>query len=98
MEESVVVTILIGNSDNTLSQSRWADFCAELPQLCRDFGGIVHFYGGSSFSAPQQNCCLVLQIRQQQLPLLRARLVDLSGQFRQEAIVYIAGDLLFAGS
>lgn len=53
--------ILIGNSDDKLSQGQWHSFVTEVDTLVCCWATSVQFSGGSSFDRPWQNACWVIE-------------------------------------
>lgn len=58
---SNTVVIQIGNTDDKLSQERWAAFVGQLERAIQRLGD-VHFFGCSMPDSPWQNCCAVVEV------------------------------------
>jgi hypothetical protein len=91
---STTAVVIIGNSDDKLSQLSWAAFCAEtakaIHQAERD-GAVVHFHGTPPGTAPWQNAAwaLLLPAEPGVRDVLRAELQGLAGQYGQESVAWI---------
>lgn len=62
------VAILIGNSDNKLSQVDYSAFAADLNKIVETFTECTHFKGGSDWHAPRQNACWVCDVAAAVIP------------------------------
>ena len=56
------VTIQIGNSDNKLTQAKWAELIRDVRLVLGNHCGQIHFDGGSRFDSQWQNACFVAEI------------------------------------
>ncbi len=88
------MVILIGNSDNKLTQSEWAHYCAAVRNAVERHAFEVHFSGGSDWDAPWQNACWVIK------PLdccdeLEKELENIRKSFRQDSIAIMYGETKF---
>ena len=89
-------TILIGNSDNKLSQQEWSQFCGAVAECVEAYAATVEFSGHSLGPAPWQNACWVFtETADPPRPGLRRVLAHLAEQFRQDSIALIAGNTEF---
>ena len=95
---TATITIRIGNSDDKLVQRHWHEFVKDLGATVERFWGSfaqVHFSGGSSFDAPWQNYCIVIEVPARglvdSLQRWRARLARLALEFNQDCIVMTVG-------
>lgn len=92
--ETVAVTILIGNTDNELSQHQWAHFAIAMHDTITNHVHQIQYRGGADWDAPWQNACWVCEVTPQQLqPLLNA-VTDCRTDFLQDAAAVIVGDLM----
>lgn len=87
------VTILIGNTDNKLTQQEWSEFCASVENVATAYGP-VQFSGYSTGSAPWQNACWVIVTDGLEVGL-KTRLSMLARYYRQDSIAVIAGTTEF---
>lgn len=97
------ITILIGNSDDKLTQREWAQFIQAVENvivpLCdadaRTQKLRQHFTGGSPSGAPWQNYCWVFEREGESWDDLHDRLADVARRFRQDSIALLIGDTRF---
>lgn len=89
------VTIIIGNSDDKLTQARWSDFVNSIALRIGELAHHVHFAGGSGNSAPWQNSGWVFEIKEWQREKLKAELAPIGKEFGQDSIAWIEGDTQF---
>lgn len=57
---TTTVTVLIGNSDDKLSQIKWSDLCKKLLQSAKGYG-TIQFSGGPPTDAIHQDFCIVCE-------------------------------------
>lgn len=94
----MIVTFVIGNSDDKLGQNEWAQFAEDLVDVAeRAEGAQIHFLGCSPAIAPWQNmlCALDLGDGPESAVLrgqLRSELAELCGKYGQEAIAWWEAD------
>ena len=89
------VAIQIGNTDNKLTQSEWAEFCQELRGLIREHASEIFFQGGSTWDAPLQNACWVCEVEPAHLEPLKAAIKPCRERFRQDAVAFTLGNTEF---
>ena len=89
------ICILIGNSDNKLTQNEWAHFVEHMKQTLERIVYRVHFFGGSETYAPWQNCCWVCQIAPHRIDELKADVSRCRGMFQQESVAVLVGETAF---
>lgn len=82
--------VMIGNSDDKMSQFQWSELVARLQDLWLTFHVKRH---GEWFSAPAsryQNACWLIQLDDNDhlAPELKGRLKDLAREFDQDAIAW----------
>jgi hypothetical protein len=104
---STIVYVSIGNSDDGLSQTAWAQYCYNVNAAIRRRttfpSSHVHQHGEwySLANSAYQNACWRLEFGatpagQQSMQALRNDLVDIAGQFGQESISWaVVGDQQF---
>lgn len=88
-------TILIGNSDNKLTQQEWADFCTAATEVVAVFSSSVQFSGTSAGDKPWQNACWVITTSGDYLDDIRAQLARIARIWRQDAIALVVGETEF---
>lgn len=83
------IFVQIGNSDDKLSQARWAEFIAATGHLISSYAQEFHFAGFSSPSAKWQNACWCLvPASELDEKTLRKRLASLAAIFDQDSIAW----------
>ncbi|RLI38823.1 hypothetical protein DRO66_00610 [Candidatus Bathyarchaeota archaeon] len=89
------VTILIGNSDNKLSQQRWSLYCNSVSYMVKSVLAEVHFTGGSPYCARWQNACYVGQIEDKDIPQLKKVLKEVRETYDQDSVAITISDTEF---
>lgn len=90
------VCIQIGNSDNKLTQSEWANYCEDFNNLMRHhYEHERHFWAGSESWRPWQNLCLVSIVDESHLEEMMKDLATLRGKYQQESIAILIGNTEF---
>jgi len=90
---TITLTLIIGNTDNKLTQSEWSNYCSQFMELVTAYSDKVHFCGGPSTWSTYQNLCMVSEISTEQ-PEFNAfgkSLQILRERFRQDSIAYCPG-------
>lgn len=87
--------ILIGNSDNKLSQMLWACFIDRVQETLGRFSKQMHFRGYSSGDSCYQNACWVLTIDPNQIQAIKDVLLPIKEEYIQDSIAFIAGNVEF---
>lgn len=83
------ITILIGNSDNKLSQAEWSYFCYDIHSFVRWYANQIHFVGGTSYDSPFQSSCYVFEIEEDNTSNLIADLKKIKYGYIQDSIALI---------
>ena len=87
----VTVSILIGNTDNKLSQQEWSGFVASLRTAVGALNAKEHFFGAPPNYAPQQNACWVIEIDDQQIEELKRLIAGVRSSFKQDSAAMLIG-------
>lgn len=82
-------SLLIGNTDNKLTQQDWSKFVSAISQLVAEKAEQVFFGGFSHAAAPFQNACWVFQC--DRIAELVFKVVEVGKQFNQETIALVEG-------
>jgi hypothetical protein len=90
----LTITILIGNSDNKLTQSEWAEFYAHVDDAVNNHAKSVQFSGPSNGAAPWQNACWVAVVAGGDNSI-NQRLAVLAGNYKQDSIAVVPGNTYF---
>ena len=85
------VSVLIGNSDNKLTQLRWSEFVSQLDAIIYLYCRKVHFIGCTDSSSRYQTHCIVFEIAPRNLDDLKQDLLDLRDEFKQDSIAVVVG-------
>lgn len=89
--ETYDVAILIGNSDDKLTQIEWRDFVTEIKYVIDSLSVRTHFFGGPENYAPWQNACAVFEIYTRHLPILEEKITRIRTEFKQESAAILVG-------
>ena len=87
----MIVYISIGNSDDKLTQQRWARFLIDVQFAVNEAvadGGEIH---GAWFSQPlsvYQNACFCADIPDLKVPGLKSLLITLAAEYQQNSIAW----------
>jgi len=87
------IVIQIGNSDDKLSQSSWADYISDVNRLL--FSQHIHFSGGSAPDHPWQNYCWVIECEDDAVRLIEYKLTQIRIAHRQDSIAFTIGNTEF---
>lgn len=88
---SETLVILIGNSDDKLTQKEWSQYAMDVSLLVQNWASKVHFEGGSASGSEWQNACWVVEWSTADLANLNEELSQLAAHWRQESIAVITG-------
>ncbi len=91
----VTVSILIGNTDNRLTQKEWSKFVEALRVAIEPDSATQHFFGTPPNYAPQQNACWVIEIEDQHIESLKRSVTDVRERFKQESAAMLFGHTEF---
>lgn len=89
------VTVIIGNSDDKLSQSRWSAFVNCVALRIGELAKQVHFSGSSSNSAPWQNHAWVFEIDDKNAAVLSLEIALEGNHFDKNTVAWIEGKTEF---
>lgn len=89
------VCIQIGNSDDKLTQSRWAEYVADVNALTTKYSSHTHFFGGSPNWMPWQNACWVCEVRDDLVSELKRALSKFRVPYDQESMAVLVGETEF---
>lgn len=87
----ITVYISVGNSDDKLTQHKWAAFVGEVRAAIRrrpDRGAIIHGEWFSLADAPWQNACWCVQLPAIEAAPLRSILRGIRAQYGQDSIAW----------
>ncbi len=89
------ICVMIGNTDNRLSQNEWAHFVVYTKRAIDRFVSEVRFSGGPETSAPWQNYCWVCDVEIAKIPDLIVALSQVRKSYRQDSVAVIVGTTSF---
>jgi hypothetical protein len=94
---TVDVVIMIGNSDDKLTQVGWSEFTDEVFDAVESFASVgevrgIWFSEGASL---YQNAAICASVPQVNVKALRDHLRELCGRFKQESIAVLVGTTEF---
>lgn len=83
--------ILIGNSDDKLTQKEWSEYVTEVTEQLLRWNCAMHFHGTSNSAAPWQNACWVFMLSEDSIGMVRKWLGKLATKYRQDSIAFMLG-------
>ena len=86
------IVVSIGNSDNKLTQQKWADFIVDVDYEFGLWVNQYYFNGGSNGCAPYQNWTLSGEIDERLVEPLLSALTEIKLNYNQESIAIVIGD------
>lgn len=89
------VVVLIGNSDDKLSQKEWSHFYDVVWVYLSNHSIDVHFSGTSIPNRSWQNACFVASVPDEEILPLKTRLSHFKEYFKQNSIAILIGDTEF---
>lgn len=89
------ITIQIGNSDDKLTQSQWAQFVFAVDMEVRARSTQVHFFGFSPADKPWQNACWVAEVEDFYYDTLKRMLQNVKDVYKQASIAWTVGETEF---
>lgn len=89
------VAVLIGNSDDKLSQAEWSQFVRSVLDTVCGSADKVHFEGHTPQISVRQSAAIVFEISTDKRHQLQRDLKDIKREFRQDFIAWVEGTTLF---
>lgn len=86
------VTIQIGNSDDKLSQGRWAEFVDMMDTTIRRESGSVHFMGAPPNWMKWQNAAWVVMVNDNEVQYLKSAVSKVRMLFDQDSAAFTVGE------
>ena len=86
------ISILIGNSDNKLSQKDWSEYAEEVTDLIFKHAYQIHFSGASHSLDVWQNACWVFLIVDTLEETMKADLKKIREKYNQKSAVWLEGN------
>ena len=88
------VYISIGNSDDKLSQSEWADYIMAVTSVLSTHHVTIHGLWFSETASPWQNCCWCVEC-EDETGVIRGELGAVAERFRQDSIAWAVAETEF---
>lgn len=98
------IALLIGNSDNKLTQREWMFFCGEIKRAIAYYiwhnntpkgRGKIHFSAPSIGWKEWQNACWVFEIEESEIEKLKTRITEIRKSKYQDSVAWIEGETFF---
>lgn len=89
------ITILIGNSDDKLTQRKWSEYVTDFNVAIRSRATQIYFYGTSENTQPWQNACWVIEILSIDALYLLDRLTEIRQKYLQDSFAYTVSESRF---
>lgn len=89
----VTCSILIGNSDNKLTQKEWSAYVKEVSWLVDMLVENIYFSGGSNGDSEYQTWCIVFELKNEEN--FRYHLNNIRKKYKQDSIAFVKGDTEF---
>jgi len=95
MDKLKTVAVLIGNSDDKLTQREWSDYAFEIKEILYHRTVDLHFCGASFGASEYQNACFVLELHEEELDELKQVLSKVGKVYNQDSIAFVVGNTTF---
>lgn len=89
------ITILVGNSDNRLTQSDWTRFCRDVTQLVESKSLTKQFAAPSIGWHTFQNACWVITIDETLVAEFKKWITEIRKHYLQDSVAIVVGDTEF---
>lgn len=91
----MTITLQIGNSDDKLTQERWAQFVECCQDAVQRFCKAVHFFAASEGSKRWQNAVWVVEIDCAGAFMLQKAIIKIRSDYNQDSAAWTIGHTLF---
>lgn len=88
----ITAIVLIGNTDNKLTQQEWSYFANDVRTLIWVFEQNTHFIGSSDPFSAYQSGCFVFEMQEERLEEFKHRLILFKQRYKQNFIALIVGN------
>ena len=89
------VTIQVGNTDDKLTQTEWADFVLLMQTRVLQHCQAIHFFGAPANWERWQNAAWIVLCENEKLLALKAAVANARKTFRQESAGWTEGETQF---
>jgi len=90
--EKITAIVLIGNSDDKLTQKDWHYFVTDVRTIIWTFEKETHFIGSTEPFSQYQSACFVFEMEKNQLEAFKNKLVLVKLRHKQNFIALIVGN------
>jgi hypothetical protein len=87
----MTVFIMIGNSDDKLTQADWASYYSNTA-IAIQRAGKLHGQWVSEPASAWQNACWCIEVGKDSAELLQLRLAEIAGDYRQDSIAWAVAE------
>lgn len=92
----MLISVMIGNSDNKLTQQEWASFVDDVNRLLASWESARHFFGGAETYAKWQNVCWVCELGSpDSVDALLSVLSGVRRKYKQDSACVLLGEAKF---
>jgi ribonuclease HI len=91
----MVATVLIGNSDNKLTQQEWCAFRRVVNDMVTLYANKMYFAGGPPNWEAWQNAAWVFETEPAKAEACREMLLEVRKRFNQDSIAWVQGETEF---
>jgi len=89
------ISVLIGNSDDKLSQVQWGLFVTAFREIIQKHATTIHFFGAPPNWEPRQNACAVISCPGEGISALKADITAIREEFGQDSAAWAEGTTEF---
>ncbi len=89
------ITLIIGNTDNKLTQAEWARFVEEIIEQVSIYSSTVEFFGAPPTYSQWQNACWVITIEDENIWDFKSRIYMARVTFKQSSVAWVEGATTF---
>ena len=89
------IIVQIGNSDNKLRQTEWAEFVQRVGDIIQEYATAIYFFGGPENWSVLQRVCWVFDCEADRLSVMKPRLTEVRKKFRQNSLAFTEGQTEF---
>lgn len=96
MADSRMIYVSIGNSDDKLSQSRWALYVHSVLEQVRGMAEVIHGEWYSAPDSPYQNVCVGFVLESRLVTSLQDKLAQIREHYAQDSLAWaeVAGTVM----
>lgn len=95
MANEVSVCVLLGNSDNKLTQREWSEFVDDVRGLVASYATETQFVGATDSISPYQTACIVFNMDETEVASFENYLERIRIRYRQDSIALVIAPVAF---